>query len=63
MTQEEFVRRQEALGWTNKQVAYHCRRSEQTVSNWRNQRQVIPDYVELLLDIARDRQRAERSEL
>lgn len=52
MKSAEFRKRQRQLGWTNKQVAKFVRKTEQTVSNWRNERQSIPDHVEVLLDLA-----------
>lgn len=61
MNSKEFRRRQRALGWTNKKIADFVRKSEQTVSNWRNDRQAIPEHVELLLDLAESTQRDEES--
>jgi len=52
MDATEFRKRQRRLGWTNKKIADFVRKSEQTVSNWRNERQSIPDHVEVLLDLA-----------
>ena len=62
MEATEFRRRQRVLGWTNKKIAEFTKKSEQTVSNWRNDRQSIPDHVEILLDAAETSQRdAERA--
>ena len=52
MTPTDLIQRQNALGWSNKRLARYCRRSEQTVSNWRNKRQAIPEYVGQLLRAA-----------
>lgn len=61
MDAAEFRKRQRQLGWTNKKIAEFVRKTEQTVSNWRNERQSIPDHVELLLDLAESTQRTEES--
>lgn len=52
MTPSEFKRRQSALGWTNAKMASHLRKTPQSVSNYRNARQAIPEHVEVLLDAA-----------
>ena len=52
MTPDEFKRRQTALGWTNAKMASHLRKTPQTVSNYRNSRQRIPEHVDVLLDAA-----------
>uniref|UniRef100_A0AAU7VGG9 HTH cro/C1-type domain-containing protein n=1 Tax=Dinoroseobacter phage vB_DshS_R26L TaxID=3161158 RepID=A0AAU7VGG9_9CAUD len=52
MTPEEFKRRQAALGWTNAKMASHLRKTPQSISNYRNNRQKIPEHVEVLLDAA-----------
>ena len=52
MTPEEFKRRQAALGWTNAKMASHLRKTPQSISNYRNERQKIPAHVEVLLDAA-----------
>lgn len=52
MTPEEFKRRQAALGWTNAKMASHLRKTPQSISNYRNNRQKIPAHVEVLLDAA-----------
>ena len=52
MTPAEFKRRQSALGWTNAKMASHLRKTPQSISNYRNARQRIPEHVEVLLDAA-----------
>lgn len=52
MTPAEFKRRQSALGWTNAKMASHLRKTPQSISNYRNERQKIPEHVEVLLDAA-----------
>ena len=52
MTPDEFKRRQSALGWTNAKMASHLRKTAQSVSNYRNGRQAIPEHVDVLLDSA-----------
>jgi len=52
MTPDEFKRRQTALRWTNAKMASHLRKTPQSISNYRNSRQEIPDHVEVLLDAA-----------
>jgi len=60
MNSVEFRERQSQLGWTNKKIAEFVKKSEQSVSNWRNDRQSIPDHVEMLLDIAHQQVSADR---
>ena len=55
MTPAEFKRKQSALGWTNAKMATHLRKSAQTISNYRNARQTIPEHVEVLLTAALER--------
>jgi hypothetical protein len=50
MNAEDFKRKQAALGWTNVKMARHLRKTTQTVSNYRNSRQRIPEHVDVLLD-------------
>jgi len=57
MTSDEFKRRQDALGWTNAKMASHLRKTSQTVSNYRNNRQTIPAHVDVLLEAAIDKLR------
>jgi len=52
MTPDEFKRRQLALGWTNAKMASHLRKTPQSISNYRNERQKIPEHVDVLLDAA-----------
>jgi len=52
MTPAEFKRRQSSLGWTNAKMASHLRKTPQSISNYRNARQRIPEHVEVLLDAA-----------
>lgn len=52
MKPDEFKRRQDALGWTNAKMASHLRKTPQSISNYRNKRQAIPEHVEVLLDAA-----------
>ena len=52
MTPDEFKRRQGALGWTNAKMASHLRKTPQSISNYRNARQKIPEHVDVLLDAA-----------
>jgi hypothetical protein len=52
MTPDEFKRRQASLGWTNAKMASHLRKTAQSVSNYRNARQKIPEHVTVLLDAA-----------
>lgn len=52
MTPDEFKRRQNALGWTNAKMASHLRKTPQSISNYRNKRQAIPEHVDVLLDAA-----------
>lgn len=52
MTPDEFKRRQSALGWTNAKMASHLRKTPQSISNYRNARQKIPEHVGVLLDAA-----------
>lgn len=60
MTPDEFKRRQTALGWTNAKMASHLRKTPQTVSNYRNNRQRIPEHVDVLLDAAIKNLRAQK---
>ncbi|UXO93754.1 hypothetical protein Pan1_39 [Pseudanabaena phage Pan1] len=55
MTPAEFKNKQSALGWTNQKMATHLRKSAQTISNYRNGRQTIPEHVEVLLVTALER--------
>jgi len=52
MTSDEFIRKQTALGWTNVKMASQLRKTPQSISNYRNKRQAIPEHVEVLLDAA-----------
>jgi hypothetical protein len=52
MTPDEFKRRQSSLGWTNAKMASHLRKTPQSISNYRNARQKIPEHVNVLLDAA-----------
>lgn len=52
MTPDEFKRRQSALGWTNAKMASHLRKTPQSISNYRNGRQKIPEHVHVLLEAA-----------
>ncbi len=52
MTPEEFKRKQSALGWTNAKMAGHLRKTAQSISNYRNGRQRIPEHVDVLLESA-----------
>lgn len=52
MTPDEFKRRQSSLGWTNAKMASHLRKTPQSISNYRNARQKIPEHVSVLLDAA-----------
>ena len=52
MTPEEFKRKQAALGWTNAKMARHLRKTPQSISNYRNGRQTIPEHVDFLLKTA-----------
>jgi len=52
MTPEEFKRKQAALGWTNAKMASHLRKTPQSISNYRNNRQAIPEHVDVLLEAA-----------
>ena len=52
MTPDEFKRRQSALGWTNAKMASHLRKTPQSISNYRNARQKIPEHVQVLLEAA-----------
>lgn len=61
MTPDDFKTIQADLGWTNGRMATFLRKSEQTVSNYRNARQRIPDHVETLLEIAQSTQRDAQS--
>lgn len=55
MTPEEFKRKQSAFGWTNAKMASHLRKTAQSISNYRNGRQRIPEHVEVLLVAAIER--------
>ena len=52
MTPDEFKRRQSSLGWTNAKMASHLRKTPQSISNYRNGRQKIPEHVLFLLESA-----------
>lgn len=52
MTPEQFKKKQTALSWTNAKMASHLRKTAQSVSNYRNGRQAIPEHVDVLLDAA-----------
>lgn len=52
MTPDEFKRIQAALGWTNAKMASHLRKTPQSISNYRTNRQKIPEHVKVLLDAA-----------
>lgn len=52
MTSDEFKRKQSALGWTNAKMASHLRKTPQSISNYRNNRQTIPEHVNVLIDNA-----------
>ena len=52
MSPDEFKRRQSALGWTNAKMASHLRKTPQSICNYRNARQKIPEHVGVLLDAA-----------
>lgn len=52
MTPDEFKRRQSALGWTNAKMASHLRKTPQSISNYRNGRQKVPEHVHVLLEAA-----------
>jgi len=58
MTPQEFKRIQSALGWTNAKMAGHLRKTAQSISNYRNNRQAIPEHVNVLLDAALQKMRA-----
>tara|TARA_R110000850_G_scaffold55490_3_gene131230 strand:+ start:130 stop:327 length:198 start_codon:yes stop_codon:yes gene_type:complete len=58
MTPDEFKRRQSSLGWTNAKMASHLRKTPQSISNYRNSRQKIPEHVDVLLDAAIQKLRA-----
>ena len=51
MTPEEFKAKQAALGWTNGRMARHLRKTAQSISNYRNGRQKIPEHVDVLLQL------------
>lgn len=50
MTSSEFKRKQSALGWTNARMAKELCKSAQSVSNYRNDRQSIPDHVAVMME-------------
>ncbi len=50
MTAEEFKRLQAALGWTNARMASLLKKTPQSISNYRTQRQVIPGHVKTMLE-------------
>ncbi len=52
MTPDEFKRKQAALGWTNAKMASHLRKTPQSISNYRNGRQKIPEHVGVLIETA-----------
>jgi len=52
MNPEQFKHKQEALGWTNAKMASHLRKTPQSISNYRNNRQKIPEHVDVLLEAA-----------
>lgn len=48
LTPDWFKQQQDKLGKTNEELAEMWGKSSQTISNYRNGRQVIPDHVENL---------------
>jgi transcriptional regulator with XRE-family HTH domain len=50
MTPDEFKRKQTVLGWTNAKMARHLGKTPQSISNYRNGRQKIPEHVQILLE-------------
>lgn len=49
MQKEEFIKLQQALGWSNVKMAKHLRKTSQSVSNYRTGRQTIPEHVRVMI--------------
>ena len=53
MSPKEFKSIQREFGWTNAKMASYLRKTEQSISNYRNARQKIPEHVVAMLTQAK----------